>query len=72
MAYSCPYPRMASVRFFIGGVMRLVKRTSVAVALALLGLALGCSADTVNAMVCDNGDNGTTTQVANNDYLVHG
>ena len=38
--------------------MRLVKRTSVAVALAVLVLALGCSADTVSAMVCDNGDNG--------------
>ncbi len=43
---------------FIGGVMRLGKRTSVAVALTLLVLALGCSADTVSAMVCNNGDNG--------------
>ena len=43
---------------FIGGVMRLGKRTSVAVALTLLVLALGCSADTARAMVCNNGDNG--------------
>ena len=38
--------------------MRLARRACVAMALAVVVVAIGCTLDTASAMVCDNGDNG--------------
>ncbi len=51
----------------------MIRRTGVALALAVLVVALECTADTVSAMVCDNGENdgvGPITGIVNANLTV--